>query len=248
MAVTCYLDESATDGATPVALVGGVILNSQDYELLAEEWEAMLGRFSLSPSFHMKDFGLHGRLSAISSNAKADIFRTAASIISARRIYTLSVTLSPADYKDSLSDVSRKEHSLYELCFLGAAISNGKMAKANDYHDRVAFVLDSGNAYAEQVRKAHQELQSYSKSHGIPSNVGSLAFEDDEQVSALQAADIVCWAARRKASGSRFFPESKPIEELISDETSHHSVSLGSDILQQLEPIISRNILTRDTK
>jgi len=248
MVATCYLDESATDGGSPIAVVGGVILESGDYELLAEEWSAMLDQFSIRPSLHRKDYGLHGRFVSMPSGKKSDVFASACSIIKTYRAYTISVTLSSADYRESLSDISKSEHSLYELCCLGAIVSNGKMAAANNCHEPIALMLDSGNPFADQVRQAHKEAERYSKLYGIPGNVGSMTFQNDEDVPALQAADIVCWAARRKVSGSRFFTESKPMEELIDNESSHQSVSLGRDILQILEPMIKHNIETRGTR
>lgn len=58
LAVNCYLDESATDGGTPSAVVGGLVLNSSQLDHLDIEWSAMLHDFDLSPGLHMKDFGL----------------------------------------------------------------------------------------------------------------------------------------------------------------------------------------------
>ena len=67
LALECYLDESATDGGTPKAVVGGILLDRERYALFNDEWEQIITRRSLQPSIHMKDFGRHGRFAKMSS-------------------------------------------------------------------------------------------------------------------------------------------------------------------------------------
>jgi hypothetical protein len=61
MMVTCYLDESATDGGTPQAVVGGLQMNESHFLGFDPAWREMLHDFGLEPALHMKDFGPHGR-------------------------------------------------------------------------------------------------------------------------------------------------------------------------------------------
>ena len=59
--VTCYLDESATDNGSPVAVVGGLVIEHTHYAHLVKEWVRLIDKFNLHPGVHMKDFGQHGR-------------------------------------------------------------------------------------------------------------------------------------------------------------------------------------------
>jgi hypothetical protein len=52
-----------------------------------------------------------------------------------------------------MSRITAKYHSQYQLCFLMAALVNGRMAEDNGYTDHISFVMDQGNPYVEQVRR-----------------------------------------------------------------------------------------------
>jgi hypothetical protein len=234
LAVTCYLDESATDGGTQTAVVGGLLLTANDYVGLNHHWNVMLDDLGLRPALHMKDFGKHGRFASLSAVERNRIFGRATQIIADHRIYSLSATLEHGDYLAAFSNETRDTHSVYELCFIIAAIANGKIARQNHFEEPIAFVVDAGNARADQVLLAHREMQSISKQHGLPSNLGSLTFGDDEIITALQAADVVCWGARRKATHTPFLPGMGSIEELITSD-DHRSIPFERTAAEALE-------------
>jgi hypothetical protein len=232
--VTCYLDESATDGNTPTAVVGGVLLNSSGVASLDKHWGSMLDEFALRPALHMKDFGLHGRFASMSSQKKHTLFARAVEIIVEHRIYTLSATLDHDDYRNTFSEGTRFEHSAYELCFIATALGNGKAAEYYRYELPIAYIVDAGNPYAEHVVRAHQEMEKLSRESDFPRNVGSLTFGDDEKISALQAADIICWSARRRATSSKF-PQGLTLLETLFDAAGHLPVPIEKVALQALE-------------
>ncbi len=60
-------------------------------------------------------------------------------------------------------------------------------------------------------------------------------FARDETVSALQAADIICWGSRRKESRSGFPKGLESIEAMIGDESSHHRSNIERSTLQEME-------------
>jgi hypothetical protein len=215
--------------------VGGILINSSGYAALSEKWEIMLDEFGLRPAFHMKDFGLHGRFATIDNQTKAAVFKRACSIIEEFKIYSTSAILHHKDYRAAFSEETRRFHSVYELCFIVAALGNGKMAEHNDYAGPIALVVDRGNPYSEQVRRAHLEMVEINKQHGVPRNLGSLTFADDDEISALQASDIICWGARRKATSSRFPAELSPIENLLRNEDTHVQAEIPMKALQELE-------------
>jgi len=55
-----YLDESATDGSTPIAVVGGLLLDWNRYAWLDMEWERALDSYGIK-ALHMKNIGRRGQ-------------------------------------------------------------------------------------------------------------------------------------------------------------------------------------------
>jgi hypothetical protein len=96
------------------------------------------------------------------------------------------------------------------------------IAQANKYDKRIAYLVDSGNPYAENVFFAHQELVQVQTPEKYL-NLGSLSFDLDDDVTALQAADVICWAVRRRATGFPFAAGFEPIEAIL--ETKGHNQS-----------------------
>src|SRR5947209_7929215 len=88
VAATCYLDESATDGATPTAVVGGLVLDRTNFLRLNTKWNRMLNKFNLHPALHMTDFGKNGRFGSTPASMRRKVFSCAAKIIIDHNIFT----------------------------------------------------------------------------------------------------------------------------------------------------------------
>jgi hypothetical protein len=234
--VTGYFDESATDGSTPTAVVGGMLINYENWGDLSDQWETLMGHFpELRPALHMKDFGQHGRFADMSASRRDSIFSEVAKIIDERRSYTLSASLDHADYNQRFSAATKANHSTYELCFIIAALEVGKLSEVNKYRYPVPLVIDEGNAYAEQVFRAHREMFRLSRQTGFPRNIGILSFGDDLKTPALQVADVICWGARRKATNTKFLEGTEPILSLLDPETAYLEAKLDSATMEELE-------------
>jgi len=236
--MTIYLDESATDpGSSPIAVVGGVLLDYIGYSELKEEWTKLLVDFpELPPGLHLKDFGSHGRFANMPASRRLAIFSRASAIVSDKRTYTISATLSHNEYTAAFSRDTQSGHSQYELCFLMVALALGKVSAVNNFRDPISIVMDIGNAYAEHVRLAHKEIrgiQRNSPEFGL--SVGGLTFEDDEIITALQAADMISWGERRKGALTPFLAGTEPIAELLADPTRHVSIPMEQHAMVALE-------------
>ena len=231
LALTWYLDESATDGSTPTAVVGGVLLDELSYITLAEEWQKLIENLNLSPGLHMKDFGQHGRFAYMESDRLAEIFSRATGIIKELAIYTVECTVEHQDHREFFSRDAKKELTAYELCFVAAAIGSKDMTHADQINSDIAFVMDNGNPYRDYVTKTYADLIKIQKS-GYPLNLGSLTFADDEDVLPLQCADIICWGARRRAAGSCFRPGMESIKDLL-DAANHRRVETPREALEK---------------
>ena len=79
---------------------------------------------------------------------------------------------------------------------------NGQSKYARDagYQHNIPFLMDSGNEHRHFLQDAHSYLaEKFQKIQ--PLNVGSLAFDTDDNIRALQAADMIAWSARRRLAG-----------------------------------------------
>jgi hypothetical protein len=216
-AVNCYLDESATDGSTPQAVVAGVLLNRDGFLGLDVKWQELIRVNRLGTGVHIKDFGVHGRFAKTPPAEKSIIFSEAVKLINEYKIYSVAATVNHDDYRLCLDPKIRQVMSVYGLCFILSAYDNHKRAVHNGYTKNIGFILDSGNPYAGHVLGAHSALLEWQKSE--PLNVGSLTFDQDDNVTALQAADLVAWSVRRRLVG---MPFSKGFEPLLGIFDSAH--------------------------
>jgi hypothetical protein len=241
LALSWYLDESATDGSTPVAVVGGLLLDEGSYLQLEPRWKSLLNEFSL-PALHLKDFGKDGKYADMDSRIKASIFSRASSIILELGIYTIECTVNHADHKDLFSRNAKKELTAYELCFIAAVIGNSNLAKAHGFVD-VAIIMDCGNPYAKYVQKAYNDLARIQK-QGHPLSLGTFTFGDDEKIHGLQCADVVSWGARRRAVGMAFPAGLESIEGILKGP-NHRSVQIPKLALEKfVESMNTGTIIT----
>jgi len=247
--MTIYLDESATETGgrkpSPVAVVGGILLDYPNYSELKESWIGMLDEFpELKPGLHMKDFGSHGRLSSVDSHRRRAIFSRASSIVGRNRTYTFSAILRHEDYVSALSENTRSTHSQYELLFIQVAMAICGAANLNEYDGPIAFVMDEGNPHAEHVRLAHKEmrvLQSRDDARDLHMNLGGLTFENDEVIMPLQAADMISWGERRKSALVDFLEGTEPILDLLTNARHHLPAPIDLATMRSLERIWALN-------
>jgi len=96
----------------------------------------------------MTEFGRGGRLRARSGKERHQIIGTAVEIINRHKIFSLASCVNNDEYKSLFSPATKAQHSQYKLCFLLVAPANGRMADFNGYGDQISFVMDKGNARA----------------------------------------------------------------------------------------------------
>jgi len=103
---------------------------------------------------------------------------------------------------------------MYGASFVQVAMINGIQLRNDGSKDPVRYRLDAGNRHKDQIVEGHAVLLASEEQH--PLNIGSLEFDSDSNVAALQAADVVAWAVRRKlvsALKSGF----EPLADLFDD-------------------------------
>jgi hypothetical protein len=206
---TCYIDESGTDGDSPVAVVGGVVLTKSQFCWLDVAWRKCLSEHHMTWPLHMREFGPRGKLKDVRSEERRALFADAVKIINDNKSFSVVSTLNSAMYRAAFDKISNL--SMYGACFANLTMLNGESAQKSGYNDDLAYVLDDNNNYKHQIVEAYPLLRKSNL------KAGSLTFDSDEILAALQVADVVSWSTRRKQTiglNSGF----EPLADLFNDE------------------------------
>jgi uncharacterized protein DUF3800 len=230
-----YMDESGDENPqTPQAVLGGMHIFRQGYLLFEDEWDALLVHHGIaSQGIHMRDFGRpHGRYAAMSDCCRRELFIEAAHLIRKYRALTFEVKIKQDDYLRELPQIVRNNFSLYATCFLAAVMMTHKMAEREGLDYRIPFIMDTGNSHKGQIVNSHAFIiDRWQPVHFL--HAGGLFFDDDKEFGVLQAADIIAWGARRRASGKPFAKGFEPILEILQDKY-HECIDWKADWLSAI--------------
>ena len=237
--VRLYLDESGTnDPSTPEAVIGGMLINDSYHLHFEESWRVLLKEFGVQAPLHMREFTPHGRLANISSADRRRLFVRVVDLISYHRIASLAAVLTNQEYEAAIPLEIRNQFSVYAMCFNLIVVMNHKLAEGS-YGSPIPFILDSGNPYAEHVRQAHAAAMRFQRQEHFL-NVGSLQFEDDSTLGALQAADVIAWGVRRRLSRRPFPAGFEPIPQIF--EHGHNESPWTQELLKELAEGLVRRL------
>ncbi len=245
-ALRLYLDESGgNDPGTPHAVVGGILIARTRFLAFEDAWDQMLDEHGITSPLHMKEFGRpHGRLAKISDCCRRELFLEVVDLISSYRVGTISASLGNEEYKQRVPAEVIKAFSMYGMCFVLAAFVTQVLAAANSYDGRIPIIMDSGNPYAGHVRESHATIQQIQREVGQFLSIGSLTFDDDMELGILQAADVISWGARRRATNLPLRAGLEPIERIFTDPTRHKEAPWMPAWLTELGENLARKILS----
>jgi len=93
----------------------------------------------------------------------------------------------------------------------------------------MAYLIDKGCAHPDHLNQAHSVVQERERER-FQRMTGTIGFDDDEQIPALQAADLIAWTSRKKQNGEPLSDEFEPLEDVLSRRKPAHShISIPSD-------------------
>lgn len=210
-ALRMYADESGGDDpGTPHAVVGGMLISRKRFLEFEDQWDELLRGHGVEPPLHMKEFGKDGRFANLSACCRKQLIDEAVSLITIYRVGSISISLSNSDFKKNFPAKGRKKFGVYGMCFSLFVMATHGAAKSNHYTERIPYILDDGNPHKHHVLVAHSNIMKLQRA-GEEFNVGSLTLDDDAVWGMLQAADLISWGARRRASA---LPIAKPFESI----------------------------------
>jgi hypothetical protein len=204
----CYIDESGTDGDSPVAVVAGLLLDYRGSFWLGQEWRDALGRHKVTGPIHMREFTPHGRFKDLSHDCRRALFADLVRTINDNKLMSVAGTLTADDYRKQFAGVEYL--SMYAACFCNVAMYCGVvLEKAGNHRWPLSFTLDEGNRYKQEIIKGEPAILK-----AFP-RVSKICFESDDNMVALQAADVLSWAVRRDSSGGSFAHGFEPLRDLF---------------------------------
>jgi len=233
-AVRLYLDDSGSeDPGTPWAVIGGMLINYSNFDSFEVQWEDLLARYSIENPLHMKEFGKDGRFADIQNSCRYKLFSEVAELVEAHKIFSIGANINNSEYQKTFSKELRSTIGYYGMCFIMLVQMNHQMAEHYKYPHRIPFILDLGNPKKEHVVKSHAEIMNWQK-QGTYFHVGGLHFEDDRDFGILQAADVIAWGVRRRATGHYFPRAFTPILRMLDKEKGHAEADWKSEWMQGL--------------
>jgi len=218
------MDESGgSDPGTPHATVGGMLIFRNAFLPFEDAWDQMLVNHGIPDGIHMRELGKHGKLGALSECCRLELFEEACYLIKKFRAFTLVASLSNQEYEANVPELVRKSFSVYGMLFLLTIMMNHKLAEFNNHPNPIPIIMDAGNPHRRHVVTSHEFMRNRWQSIVGNLHVGSFTFGDDKVLGILQAADIIAWGTRRRASQLRFLPGLDPVEKLLTTDEVHHT-------------------------
>ena len=233
IALTSYYDDSGTDGPSPIAAIGGPAMMRESFVHFDGVWRRMLRDYRIESPLHMKDFVRpYGKHVGMHYEMKLALFSEAADIINKHKNFSVSICVPQDDFRSAVpADVAKELMSPYGFAFFCAVIVNIRsLMLIPDSQVSMGYIVDSGSESSKQLQEAHAELQRLEKgmdgvSHQITK---AMAFDTDDNVSALQAADVVAWSARRREIGNGLTGEFEPLNAVLSPNPDENNGWIGT--------------------
>jgi len=158
----------------------------------------------------------HGKHIGIPIEMKVSLFRDVTALINRHKLYSISVGVQNEEYFEAMPEEARKDLiSPYAFAFYCAVLTNkGVVKRSQSGLVRIAYLIDKGCAHRDHLEQAHTHAQILEKEHQ-EKHIGAIAFDSDDYVPVLQAADVISWAVRRKQAYGILSDEFEPLNEVI---------------------------------
>lgn len=242
--VTCYLDESGSEDLSATAVLAGLLLNRSNFFSFEQKWAGILTAHKIPKPLHMRDFRRGRRLAKIPKQLRTPLFDDVVELINSHKIISVAATITQGQFQKYFSKPIRRQFlSAYGMNFIVCALLNFTNAKQNKYEKKIAYLVDEGNPYRDHILNAHAALKEIQKSRFL--NLGSIAFDGDQDYCSLQAADVIAWSVRRSATRelrrsflrlSRIL-ESNHVQLPLPEESMLHFSSALNEFLMQHKDI-----------
>lgn len=203
MRATHFIDDSGEE-SMQFTLMGGPVYAQKDLHALEYEWDRLCLQHQITGPIHMRNFGRpNGRLAHLTNDQRLYLFQDLVLLINRKKIYSLTVAVNNLEFEQYFPvSQFRGYMGSAPLAYLWCMILNQLIMKKQP----MAYVVARSN-----VNSQIADCYSFWESVG---SCESLGFDEPRNLSALQAADMVAWANRRKQDGLSFDEGFEALERL----------------------------------
>ena len=237
LGLTSYLDDSGSDDGSPLVTIGGPAMSRIPFKQFSKRWVNLLAKYRVEPPLHMSDFSV-GKYAGWYPEMKRALFLDASALINQHKLYSISIAISQQDFKSELSAEVRKSLiGPYAFAFFTAiGIHQALSEQMKTGPLRVAYLVDTGFGQQDQLVEAHSVVVALEKVTGEVRHTGALTFDSDDNVPALQAADVISWASRRRQLLGALPEGFEPLNEVLNEDriTAHAHIPLPKDGIKML--------------
>lgn len=222
LGLTSYLDDSGSHDGSGVVTIGGPVVSRIQFKAFSGRWDKLLKKYHVDHPLKMADFVRpHGRYCGWLPEIKMSLFYDISALVNSHKLYSISVAIEGPMFESALNaEVRRSLIGPYAFAFFGAVLLNQSIAQhvTTVSMSRLSYLVDTGFRHQDQLSEAHAVLINSEKRSGATRLTGALAFDSDDRVPALQAADIIAWASRKRQLDGALCKELGPLNELLRSD------------------------------
>ncbi|MCX6634203.1 MAG: hypothetical protein NT090_03830, partial [Acidobacteria bacterium] len=214
VATAYYVDDSGSEETTKLAVVGGVLLVQRSFFSFHYEWSRIAGLHKVQLPIHMKEFARpDGRLACLNDSERRALFTDLVYLTNKNKVYSLTTAVSNLEFQQFFPPARfRGLIGPAPLAFLWCMILNHVIIADHERMGKMAYIVDKSHLSA-QMTDCYNFWTSY-ETRGEEECTGSLTFERASEVCALQAADMIAWANRKRHLGQEFIDGFEPLDLL----------------------------------
>jgi hypothetical protein len=188
---SAYFDES-TGNKSPILVVAGFLSTDAKWMMFEREWREVLAEFKII-AFHAQHFAMRkGEFLDMEEAVRQSLYGKLLRIIQQRTMLGFATVMHCKEFSRVFKGNDRRDiGSMYNICCTACHLEVGEWAQKNYQIEPIAYFFDAGNKNTGEVSKTFLETQKRPENIGY--RMGTIAFEDDEFVIPLQAADIAAY-------------------------------------------------------
>lgn len=245
LGLTLYLDDSGSDDGSTLVTIGGPAMSRIQFRQFSSRWNALLADYRIDPPLKFTDFYGDGRYSGWYPEMKRALFIDVSRLVNQHKLYSVSLSVMQADFNACfLPDLRKKLIGPYAFAFyMTVLVHQAASEQLQSGHLRAAYLVDTGFGHSDQLIEAHKGIVEHEKRTGEFRHTGALGFDADDDVPALQAADVIAGAARRRQMCDGLLPKGfEPLEEVLryKNITPHLHIPLPLSGMTRLAEMIHR--------
>jgi len=237
LGLTSYFDDSGSDDGSPLVTIGGPAMSRIQFKEFSKRWGRMLTKHRVEPPLHMSDFAGSGKYAGWYPEMKRALFLDASALINQHKLYSMSIAISQSEFRSELSEEVRKNLiGPYAFAFFIAIATHQTLSDNMKTGPlRTSYLVDTGFGREDQLREAHSVIVTLEKRAGGFRHTGALGFDTDDRVPALQAADVISWASRKRQLGG-LTEGFEPLSEVLNQDriTAHAHIPLPKEGIKML--------------